>query len=77
MPSFIFEHYKSGVFLGVDYTPGEPPTINDIRVLDIAYRPVGPDLTDLLLDMAFIKLREEDSVLTATPCLARIAEDIQ
>jgi hypothetical protein len=44
----IYEH--EGVMLRVDYEPGADgiPTFNDVRVLDADYRPVGPNLTNML-----------------------------
>lgn len=64
------------MLLGVYYTPGTPPTIESIRVLDAEYKHVGPDLTELLLELCFLTLNQDEKTGTATPCLAILVEEI-
>lgn len=71
----IFEH--SGVMLRVDYTPGEEPTFHSIHVMDASYRPIGPDLTQLLHKTVLLDDEPvEGQLANAQPFLSAICEEL-
>ncbi len=73
----IYEH--AGVMLNVQYTPGDPPTFQDIRVLDRNYRPTGPDLQPLLHSAFFLesaKDENEQPCMDAQTILSAIVADL-
>ena len=72
----MFDHVD--VLLYVDYTPGDDgiPTINQVKVTDSCYRPVGPDLSQMLNSAVVLYEEQGDGVREATPILSLIVEEI-
>ena len=72
----LYEH-PSGVFLNVTYVPATAQRvkqIQDVRVTDVNYQSVGPDIGPMLHNTHVIDTT--GPVTMATPLLQLISEDI-
>lgn len=72
----IFEH--EGVMLRVDYDPGDDgvPTFHEVRVLDSEYRPVGPNLTNMLDSTLLMSPPDALGGYSAMTFLSAIVEEL-
>lgn len=78
MKQQIIEH-PSGVFLHVQYVPStkvSKPIVQDVRLADTNYEPIGPNLMQFLHD-TFTVAHGDNGVSMATPLLEAIMQEVQ